>query len=43
MLLQHDGFVGIYSHFGLITPALLVESSTNVAAGEKLERSVPAG
>jgi murein DD-endopeptidase MepM/ murein hydrolase activator NlpD len=35
MLVQHDGFVGIYSHFGMITPAF-AEGKRNVAAGEKL-------
>jgi Peptidase family M23 len=32
---QHDGFVGIYSHLGSVTPAL-AEGMTAVAAGEKL-------
>ena len=35
MLVQHDGFVGIYSHFGMITPAF-AEGKRDVAAGEKL-------
>lgn len=35
MLVQHDGFVGIYSHFGSIAPAL-AEGQRIVAAGEKL-------
>lgn len=35
MLVQHDGFVGIYSHFGMIMPAL-AEGRRSVAAGEKL-------
>ena len=35
MLIQHDGFVGIYSHFGMITPAF-AEGKRSVAAGEKL-------
>lgn len=35
MLVQHDGFVGVYSHFGMITPAF-AEGKRNVAAGEKL-------
>jgi hypothetical protein len=35
MLVQHDGFVGIYSHFGLILPVLLA-GKHSVAAGEKL-------
>jgi murein DD-endopeptidase MepM/ murein hydrolase activator NlpD len=35
MLVQHDGFVGVYSHFGMITPAFS-EGKRNVAAGEKL-------
>jgi murein DD-endopeptidase MepM/ murein hydrolase activator NlpD len=35
MLVQHDGFVGIYSHFGMITPAF-AEGKRSVAAGEKL-------
>lgn len=35
MLVQHDGFVGVYSHFGLIAPAF-AEGKRTVAAGEKL-------
>jgi murein DD-endopeptidase MepM/ murein hydrolase activator NlpD len=35
MLVQHDGFVGIYSHFGMIMPAF-TEGKRIVAAGEKL-------
>ena len=35
MLVQHDGFVGVYSHFGTITPAF-TEGKRSVAAGEKL-------
>jgi murein DD-endopeptidase MepM/ murein hydrolase activator NlpD len=35
MLVQHDGFVGVYSHFGMITPAF-AEGKRTVAAGEKL-------
>jgi murein DD-endopeptidase MepM/ murein hydrolase activator NlpD len=35
MLVQHDGFVGIYSHFGMIAPAF-AEGKHSVAAGEKL-------
>jgi murein DD-endopeptidase MepM/ murein hydrolase activator NlpD len=34
-MVQHDGFVGIYSHLGSVTPAL-AEGKTTVAAGEKL-------
>ena len=35
VMVQHDGFVGIYSHLGMVTPAL-AQGSTAVAAGEKL-------
>jgi murein DD-endopeptidase MepM/ murein hydrolase activator NlpD len=35
VVVQHDGFVGIYSHLGMVTPAL-AEGKSNVAAGEKL-------
>jgi murein DD-endopeptidase MepM/ murein hydrolase activator NlpD len=35
MLVQHDGFVGIYSHFGMIVPAF-AEGKRTIAAGEKL-------
>jgi murein DD-endopeptidase MepM/ murein hydrolase activator NlpD len=35
MLVQHDGFVGIYSHFGMVTPAF-AEGKRTIAAGEKL-------
>lgn len=35
MLVQHDGFLGVYSHFGMIMPAF-AEGKRTVAAGEKL-------
>ena len=35
VLVQHDGFVGIYSHLGMVTPSL-AEGKTTLAAGEKL-------
>ena len=35
VVVQHDGFVGIYSHLGMVTPAL-AGGKTTVAAGEKL-------
>jgi murein DD-endopeptidase MepM/ murein hydrolase activator NlpD len=35
ILVQHDGFVGVYSHLGMVAP-LISEGKTNVAAGEKL-------
>jgi murein DD-endopeptidase MepM/ murein hydrolase activator NlpD len=35
MLVQHAGFVGVYSHFGTVTPAF-AEGKSTVAAGEKL-------
>jgi murein DD-endopeptidase MepM/ murein hydrolase activator NlpD len=35
MLIQHDGFVGIYSHFELVMPDLAVPGR-RVAAGEQL-------
>jgi murein DD-endopeptidase MepM/ murein hydrolase activator NlpD len=35
VLVQHDGFVGIYSHLGMVAPAL-AEGKTVVAGGEKL-------
>lgn len=35
VLVQHEGFIGVYSHFGTISP-MLVEGKTYVAAGEKL-------
>ena len=35
MLVQHDGFVGVYSHFGMIMPAI-AEGKRTVAAGDKL-------
>ena len=35
MLVQHDGFVGVYSHFGTIMPTFL-DGKLTVAAGEKL-------
>lgn len=35
VLVQHDGFVGIYSHLGMVTPAL-AEGKTVLAAGDKI-------
>ena len=35
VLVQHDGFMGIYSHLGMLTPAF-AQGKTGVAAGEKL-------
>jgi murein DD-endopeptidase MepM/ murein hydrolase activator NlpD len=35
MLVQHEGFVGVYSHFGSIAP-VFAEGKRAVAAGEKL-------
>ena len=35
MLVQHDGFVGVYSHFGMVMPAFS-DGKFTVAAGEKL-------
>ena len=35
VLVQHDGFIGIYSHLGMVTPAL-AEGKTALSAGEKI-------
>lgn len=35
MLVQHKGFIGVYSHLGLIAPAIL-EGERTIQAGEKL-------
>lgn len=35
VLVQHQGFVGVYSHLGMVAPAL-AEGNWTVAAGEKL-------
>jgi murein DD-endopeptidase MepM/ murein hydrolase activator NlpD len=35
MLVQHDGFIGVYSHLGMIMPAFS-RGKTEVTAGEKL-------
>ena len=35
VLVQHDGFVGVYSHLGMVAPAL-AEGKTVLTAGEKL-------
>jgi murein DD-endopeptidase MepM/ murein hydrolase activator NlpD len=35
MLVQHAGFVGVYSHFGMIMPAF-VDGKETVTAGERL-------
>ena len=37
ILIQHDGFVGIYSHLGLIAP-VLAEGRKNIYAGERIGR-----
>jgi murein DD-endopeptidase MepM/ murein hydrolase activator NlpD len=35
ILVQHEGFIGVYSHFGTISPDL-AEGKIDVAAGERL-------
>lgn len=35
MLIQHAGFIGVYSHLGLITPAL-AEGRRAVPGGERI-------
>lgn len=35
VLVQHDGFVGVYSHLGMVTPAI-AEGQRLLTAGEKL-------
>jgi murein DD-endopeptidase MepM/ murein hydrolase activator NlpD len=35
MLVQHDGFIGVYSHLGLIAPAI-AEGRRAIYAGEKI-------
>jgi murein DD-endopeptidase MepM/ murein hydrolase activator NlpD len=35
MMIQHDGFIGVYSHLGLIAP-VLAEGRRAVSAGEKI-------
>jgi murein DD-endopeptidase MepM/ murein hydrolase activator NlpD len=35
VVVQHDGFVGVYSHLGMVAPTL-AEGKTAVAEGEKL-------
>jgi murein DD-endopeptidase MepM/ murein hydrolase activator NlpD len=35
VLVQHDGFIGIYSHLGMVTPAI-AEGQRVLTAGEKL-------
>jgi murein DD-endopeptidase MepM/ murein hydrolase activator NlpD len=35
IMVQHEGFIGVYSHFGTISPDL-VEGKSYVTAGEKL-------
>lgn len=35
VLVQHDGFIGVYSHLGMMTPALAM-GKTNLAAGDKI-------
>ena len=40
VLVQHDGFVGIYSHLGMVTPAL-AEGKTTLARGREIGRRRP--
>jgi murein DD-endopeptidase MepM/ murein hydrolase activator NlpD len=35
VLVQHDGYVGVYSHFGMVSP-ILAAGKTTIVAGEKL-------
>jgi murein DD-endopeptidase MepM/ murein hydrolase activator NlpD len=35
MLIQHQGFIGVYSHLGLIAP-VIAEGHRSVYAGEKI-------
>src|SRR5215472_10235327 len=35
VLVQHDGFVGVYSHLGMVAPAL-AEGKKTLTAGEKI-------
>ena len=35
MLVQHDGFIGVYSHLGLIAP-LLAEGRKTIDGGERI-------
>ncbi len=35
MLVQHDGFIGVYSHLGLIAP-LLAEGRKTINGGERI-------
>ena len=35
ILVQHDGFIGVYSHLGTLSPAF-AEGKRNIASGEKL-------
>jgi murein DD-endopeptidase MepM/ murein hydrolase activator NlpD len=35
MLIQHHGFIGVYSHLGLIAPAI-AEGARSVSAGQKI-------
>src|SRR3978361_1255420 len=35
MLVQHDGFIGVYSHLGLVAP-VLAEGAKTIAGGERI-------
>lgn len=35
MLIQHDGFIGVYSHLGLVVP-MLAEGSKTIYGGERI-------
>jgi murein DD-endopeptidase MepM/ murein hydrolase activator NlpD len=36
ILVQHDGFVGVYSHLGMVAPTLAEGGKMTIAAGEEL-------
>ena len=40
VLVQHDGFVGIYSHLGMVTPSL-AEGKTHAGGGRETRRRRP--
>lgn len=35
LMVQHDGFIGVYSHLGMVRPAI-AEGKTTVSAGEEI-------
>ncbi len=42
VLVQHDGFIGVYSHLGIVSPAI-AEGKAALSAGEEIGAVGPTG